>query len=183
MGTLLKLTYQDYKEFPEDGKRYQLLDGDLYMSPAPSFWHQEILLRLAVALRQFVEQGTLGSVAVAPVDVVLDNDNVCQSDILFVAAAHRGIIRDEGVFGAPDLCVEILSPSSRKLDLEAKRSIYARCDVNEYWIADPDARTVTLYCLRHDATTPHAVFHEAQSLASPLLPGFELSIKALFARN
>lgn len=183
MGTLLKLTAEDYLALPEGSPRCQLIDGDIIMSPAPRPWHQNLLLRLAKAIDNHVDEKGLGRIYVAPVDVILENDNVYQPDIFYISAARVAIIREEGIFGAPDLCAEILSTSSRKYDLTVKRATYARCGVLEYWIVDPDAKTVSVYRLQDDATQPFAIFTEAGTLVSPLLPGFEFSVTELFKKD
>lgn len=183
MGTMLKMTAEEYLAMPYDGKLYQLIEGELVMSPSPNFWHQEFLTRLLTEMRVFTQKKKLGQTIVAPLDVKLDEANVYQPDIAFVSNSRKSIIRDSGLFGATDLCVEVLSPSNRKYDLNAKRATYARCGVLEYWIVDPDAKTVSVYRLQDDATQPVAVFTEAGTLVSPLLPGFEFSVAALFARG
>ena len=182
MGTALKLTAQDYLSLPEDGHRYQLIEGELYMSPSPTFWHQEFLGRLYVALRMFALHQNLGTVCMAPLDVHLDDENVFQPDVIYIAKNRENIIRDKGIFGAPDLCVEVLSPSSQKHDTLTKRAIYARNGVREYWIVDPDSKTVTVYQLAIDATKPFAELTEADTLASVELSGFAFALVELFKR-
>jgi len=183
MGTMLKMTADEYLAMPYDGKLYQLIEGELVMSPSPNFWHQEFLVRLVVALRNFTETKKSGLIIMSPLDVRLDQANVYQPDFAFISNARKSIIQNSGIVGAPDLCAEVLSTSNRQYDLTVKRAIYARSGVLEYWIVDPDAKTVSVYRLQDDATQPFAVFTEAVTLVSPLLPGFELSVGALFARG
>lgn len=183
MGSTLKLTVEDYLALPEGGPPCQLIEGEIFMSPAPRPWHQDLLFRVAKAIDNHVSDQALGRVYVAPVDVILDNENAYQPDILYISKARANIVRDDGIFGAPELCAEILSPSNRQFDLTAKRAVYARCGVLEYWIVDPDAKTVSVYSLQSDAAQPVAVFTDAGILASPLLPGFQLSVGALFKKD
>jgi Uma2 family endonuclease len=183
MGTMLKLTAEDYLALPEGSPRCQLIEGDIIMSPSPRPWHQMVLLRLVKALDNHVSDVAAGQVFISPVDVILDIGNVYQPDILYISKGRKSILREDGIFGAPDICVEILSPSNRQFDLTAKRNVYARSGVVEYWIVDPDAKTVSVYRLQDDATQPVAIFTEAGTLVSPLLPGFEYSVTELFKKD
>ena len=131
-----RFTYEDYLLLPED-KRYEILDGDLYVVAAPDIRHQRTARRLLVALTLHVEETGLGEVFFAPCDVILSSDNVFQPDILFVRKDRLGMVSDLNLEGPPDLAIEILSPGTRTKDLEVKRRIYARYGVREYWIADP----------------------------------------------
>ena len=179
--TALQFTYSDYRSLPENGKRYQLVDGDLLMmAPAPSYRHQAILRNLEYPLLQFVERNRLGTVLFAPLDVVLSDTDVVQPELLFLSTAHRDRIVTEGVRGAPDLVVEILSPSTRELDLTVKRKLYARYEIPEYWIVDPDAQTIAVYRLAEDPEKPLRTYQAGQSLQSPLLPGLMIPLNDVF---
>jgi Uma2 family endonuclease len=140
----VKRTYEDYCRAPDD-KRYELLNGELMMVPAPNIKHQSILLTLGSELRQFVQEHEFGEVFVAPVDVVLSDTDVVQPDVLFISRAREDRITDENVQGAPDLVIEILSPSTAGRDLEDKHELYGRHGVLEYWIIDPVAETVAVH--------------------------------------
>ena len=129
----LAFTYIDYVNAPED-RRYELLDGDLVMVPAPKRSHQNALLDLAVDLELLMRRTGMGQVFAAPFDVVLTNTDVVQPDIIFVSTERAHIITEDNVQGAPDLVVEILSPSTANRDRTFKRSLYARHGVKEYWI-------------------------------------------------
>lgn len=179
-GVQVRFTYGDYRLLPENGKRYQLIDGDLRMTPSPTSWHQSVSGRLQFLLTQFLEQRGLGKVFDAPLDVILSDTDVVQPDLLFISTAHRDRIAPEGIQGAPDLVVEILSPSSRDLDLTVKRKLYARHGTIEYWIVDPDARAIALYRLQEAPDRPAATFHAGQTLQSPLLPGLNLVVDDVF---
>ena len=181
MRTQIRFDYEAYRALPETGPRYQLVDGDLIMSPAPTFWHQELAARLFMELRLFVEQGSLGKVLFSPLDVILSDEDVFQPDLVFISAARKRIIVPEGVRGVPDLCVEILSPSNRSLDVKTKRLMYARCGLPELWLVDPDAHSVRVFLLRDDPHRAAAVHRAKDTLTSRLLPGFALKLDKVFA--
>ena len=136
----VKITYDEYCALPETGPHYQLIEGELLMSPAPTFYHQDLAGRLFGSLFPFVSQHRLGKVLFAPLDVILDDENVLQPDLVFIAVAQSRIIVPEGLRGAPALCVEILSPSSSKLHTGIKRRLYARFGVEEYWLISPEEK-------------------------------------------
>src|SRR6266498_4123278 len=133
----LRFTYEDYLLLPED-RRYEIIDGDLFMTPAPGTPHQRIVGNLYLRLRQHVDDSGLGEVLCAPCDVVLSPTDVVQPDILFVAAARLSIIGEKYISEAPDLVVEVLSPSTAERDQDLKMKLYARFAVREFWIADPE---------------------------------------------
>lgn len=177
----IKYTYADYRALPETGPRCQLLDGELVMSPAPSLRHQDIVARLLAALLAFVTPRRLGKVYVSPVDVILSNSNVPQPDVVYVSNSRAGILAKEGVRGAPDLCVEVLSPSTAPQDRGPKKVLYARYGVTEYWIVDPEAATIEIYRLEQDPEAPERTLGSTDTLTTALLPGFSLSLRELFA--
>ena len=179
-GTALKFTYQDYRALPAGGPRFQLLDGDLIVSPSPSLRHQRILRRLLRALSDHVESGGLGEVLCAPLDVVLSKFDTPQPDLLFVAADHLHRLAPEGVQGPPDLIVEILS-SDRNVDLNVKRKLYTKSGVIEYWIVDPDDNRVDIYRLQDRPDRPSATFRAGDFLESPTFPGFRIPLDAILA--
>ena len=137
-----KYTYADYAATPDD-ERWELIDGELYrMAAGASTKHQLVTLELAALLRENVRRRTLGWIFIAPYDVILSDTNTVEPDILFVSAARRSIITERACEGAPDLVVEVLSPSNSRRDLEVKRELYARFGVPEYLIVDPYQETV-----------------------------------------
>jgi Uma2 family endonuclease len=177
-------TYDDYRTLPEDmSRRYELLDGDLYMVPAPTTKHQLISSNLHAILREHARRHQLGAVFYAPVDVILgqgDAREVAQPDIVFIAEGRRGIIQLHGIAGPPDLVVEILSPGTQERDRGYKRTMYARHGVGEYWIVDPESRTVEVYAgapERYDLAARHEV---AGILISALFPGLEIPLREVF---
>lgn len=176
-----KFTYEDYLLLPE-GKRYELIEGELLVTPAPTARHQRTLLRLAVRLSTHVEAAGLGQVLPAPTDVILSNENVIQPDLLFVVRQRQGIINlDGGVHGAPDLVVEILSPSTAGRDQVFKRKLYGKYGVREYWVIDPVSAGVEVLTLGANGLETWRVFPAGTALVSPLLPDFSLAVDALFA--
>lgn len=179
-GTEL-LTVEDYRATPE-GKRYQLVEGDLHMAPAPSFYHGEIALNIATIIKNFLAQNPLGKVAAAPSDVYLSEHNVVQPDVYFIARQNLGIIAADGVHGAPDLVIEVLSPSNALLDKRAKRSVYARAGVKELWLVDPILLQIQRYDFSRDPAKPVQFIEETESLTTPLLPGLTISAADVFRR-
>jgi Uma2 family endonuclease len=145
------LTYQDYAALPDDGRRYQVLDGELCVTPSPGTRHQEIVTGLGTLLHAHVRSGGLGKVFVAPLDVILSDApaeaSIVQPDIVFVATDRLGRLSARGVEGAPTLVVEVLSPSGTHLDRRRKRDLYARHGVPYYWIVDGEARAIEMYGL------------------------------------
>ena len=134
-----KLTYEDYLQFPEDESRHEIIDGDHYVSAAPFVPHQRILKRLMVQLYRKFEETGLGEVLPAPVAVVLSRTDVVEPDLVVVPDEHASMIRRERIEGAPDLVVEILSPSTAYRDRGLKLDLYRKSGVGEYWIVDPGA--------------------------------------------
>ena len=174
------LTVEHYRMLPETGPRYQLVNGDLYMSPAPNRYHQVISRNLEFILLQYLEKQPLGELYHAPFDVYLSDVDVFQPDIIIVLNHNRGTLTAAGAEGAPDFVVEILSPKTRKLDLEQKRRVYAREGVTELWIIDPDPQTVTVYRFAEDAEHPVMVKRATETLGSPLLPGLAVDLNRVF---
>jgi Uma2 family endonuclease len=175
-----QFTYEDYKLLPED-RRHEIVEGELLVTPAPGTRHQRILVRLILKLAAFVEAGSLGTVLPAPTDVVLANESVVQPDLLFVTRERLGIIDPAAVHGAPDLVVEVLSPSTASRDQVVKRKLYARYGVREYWIVDPVASSIEVLVKCQAGLGTGRVFSAGSLLTSPLLPGLSLSVDDVFA--
>lgn len=133
----VRLTYEDYCALPEDGRRYEILAGDLYMSPSPMTAHQVVVGNLFGILRAHVRAAKLGRVFVAPYDVVLGRHDVVEPDLIYVSKANESIITGSNIQGTPDLLIEVLSDSTRDRDLRDKRNLYARSGVAHYWLVDP----------------------------------------------
>ena len=159
-----KLDYDDYLRLPDDGKRYEILDGELYVTPAPSPLHQRVSKRLQRKLEDYFEARGLGEVFNAPIDMILGRHDVAQPDILVVTNA--GQISGRGIEGAPLLVVEVLSPSTRRYDREVKMRRYAALAIPHYWIVDPESRWIACYRLEGDAYR-QILTAEGNTLLSP----------------
>lgn len=175
----IKFTYQDYLWLPED-KRWEVLGGDLAMVPAPSWSHQTILKRLFRILDEHVTARGLGEVMFAPLDVVLSEEDVVQPDLLYIARDRLAIVTHRGVEGPPDLVVEVLSEGTRERDRVIKRKLYAKYGVQEYWLVDPDAKTVEVLRLGESGYETEQVYPRTSTLRSPLLQDLALLLEALF---
>ena len=171
----VKLTYEDYKNTPED-ERYELLDGELVMSEAPRIVHQRSNVKLVSRMERFVDEGDLGEVFHAPTDVFLSDTAVVQPDLLFVSKERAHIITEQNIQGAPDLVVEILSPSTANRDWTVKRELYARHGVKELWIVDPDAKILWTMLLRDGDFRDMGVYGEGQTVTSTMLQGFTVDM-------
>jgi Uma2 family endonuclease len=178
MRTDIKLTVEDYMALPDGGPRYQLIEGDFVLSPAPNIRHQRLLLKVASLLQRFAASENIGEAFCAPVDVFLADINVVQPDVLYVSRERKDIVHSDGIHGPPDLCIEILS-TQRDLDFKTKRHVYAKHGVIEYWIVDPDADSIHL--LRLQESVPDALFRAPATLTTAILPGLVLDLKDLFA--
>jgi len=176
----VRFTYNDYLLLPED-KRYEILDGDLYMVAAPNTIHQSVSFNLEVAFFHHIRDKGLGRVFHAPYDVILSEENVVQPDILFVRKERAGIIGEMNVRGVPDLVIEILSAGTRSKDLEVKRKIYARFGVPEYWIVDPETATAEVLVWSELGYVTVGVYGKSDRLSSPLLPDLNLPLSQVFA--
>ena len=184
MGTtqpVAKLTYEDYRTTPAD-ERYELLDGDLIMVPAPNLAHQKVQRRLGQRLSQFIDDRALGEFFFAPCDVVLADTDVVQPDLLFVSRDREHLLRGgDNVRGAPDLVVEILSPATAERDRGCKRVLYERHGVAEYWLVDPAEGTVSIHRQRGGALTLTRTFGRGETLRSPLLAGLNIDLDDVFS--
>ncbi len=163
------LTYEDYAVLPNDGRRYEVHDGELSVTPAPGLRHQEIIGNLYVVLRHHVDVAALGAVFLSPVDVILSTTTVVQPDLVYIDAARRSVATERAVEGPPTLVVEIISPSSRTIDRTIKFQLYARHRVPFYWIVDPDARSIEAY---ERAETGYVLARRAEGTDRVSLPPF-----------
>ncbi|MCB9727469.1 MAG: Uma2 family endonuclease [Deltaproteobacteria bacterium] len=176
----LRLTVQDYLELPDDGRRYELLDGEIVTTPAAVPRHQRIVGRLYRALVSQLDGRAGGETLIAPIDVVLDTGTVVQPDVLWIARERLSIIGEKCIEGPPDLVVEVLSPSTRRRDVLTKSTLYARFGVRMYWIADPDLDRLERYRLEDD-TYVHLGTEQAPNAVEPAeLPGLRLDLAHVF---
>ena len=174
------LTVAHYRSVPEGGPRYQLINGDLIVAPAPNRLHQKVSRNLQYQISHYLEGNPIGELYDAPFDVQLSNIDVFQPDLVYVSRAHASILTAQGMNGAPDLVIEILSPSTAEHDLGAKREIYARTGVSELWIVDPVIRRLQRYLLQKDPERPSETYSEQAKVSTPLWPGLEIDLDRAF---
>ena len=175
----LRFTYEDYSLLPED-RRYEVVDGQLFVTPAPTPFHQVVLGRLWRLLVDFVEARRLGTVLLAPCDVVLSKFDVLQPDILFVSSERRSIIGEKYVGPAPDLVVEVLSPSTAERDRTAKAKRYATFGVREMWLVDSEAWTIEVLLNVGEGLRREALYGKREIVRSVILPGLEFPTAPVF---
>lgn len=178
----VKFNYDDYLDFPNDGKRHEIIDGEHYVTPSPSTRHQGIALRLATLLQNFLDKNKAGRLFIAPCDVVLSEVDVVQPDLVFVPAGRLSIVTPENIRGVPELVIEIVSETSRKTDEIIKRKLYERHGVSEYWVIDPVVETAKVYRLQEKGYLRAAELsrESGDTLFTPLLPELKISLAELF---
>jgi Uma2 family endonuclease len=147
MSTRVVLTYRDYEALPADGRRYELHDGELFVTAAPGLPHQRLVGELFVLLRAHVRARGLGEVFVSPVDCILSDTTVVQPDVVYLESVRSSLAGTRGIEGVPTLAIEIVSPSTARIDRGTKLQLYARHRIPYYWIVDPEARSIEAYSL------------------------------------
>jgi Uma2 family endonuclease len=174
-------TYKDYVALPDDGHRYEIVDGVLYMAPSPNKEHQNAVLEIASYLRTHIKLTGLGQVFIAPFDVELNHRTVVQPEVVVVLNPNLEIITESRIIGAPDLVVEVSLPGTVGYDRAKKQSAYVRAGVPEYWIADPWSRTVEVLTLEAGAYRSLGVFEGKAVLPSQIVPDFLVHVEQFFA--
>jgi Uma2 family endonuclease len=171
-------TYEDYARLPDDGRRYEVIDGRLHVSPAPRTKHQLVSFELAFALYTYIKANNLGRVLEAPIDLILPGlTSPVQPDILFIAQERLPIIQEKFIEGVPDLIIEVLSPGNQAHDRHLKYALYEEAGVKEYWIVDPDNCLVDVYTLYDDNQyMPFGHFERGGVIQSSLLPNLRLPL-------
>jgi len=139
------VTYDEYVALPDDGNRYEVIEGELCLVPAPNRKHQEVLFNLAFELRKFITRNKLGHVYISPFDVKLSDINVVQPDVIYVSNGRLKILTEAGASGAPDLAIEVLSASTRRRDEVIKLRLYEKFGVEEYWIIDMSQASIRIH--------------------------------------
>lgn len=177
------LTFDDLATLPDDGNRYEIIGGQLIVSPSPTMWHQEISFELAGAISAYLKQSGAGKGYLAPADVHLSSHDVVQPDILVVLREHLDIVQKRGIFGAPDLVVEILSPSTLTNDFLRKSKLYERFGVKEYWIVNPESQIVSVQTLDGDRFVIAGEYGRDDTLRSTVLDGFALALLGIFPKQ
>ena len=175
----IRLTYEDFCLLPNDGKRYEIIEGELFVTPSPNFLHQIVVTDLTYYLSAYLKAHPLGRVIVAPFDVVFSQFDVVEPDILYVSKARASVLTRKNVQGSPDLVVEVLSQSTAKIDRTTKLKLYARSGVEEYWIIDPEGPSAEIYRREKGSLELGVKLGVKDSLISPLFPGFNLPLLKL----
>jgi Uma2 family endonuclease len=171
-------TYEDYRRLPDDGFIYEIIEGELYMSPAPQTRHQRCKGNIFAAFWNYTMEHDVGMVLDAPYDVLLPGlATPVQPDVIFVVKEHLDIIKEERIEGIPDIIVEVLSPWNWNVDRGKKFKTYAKAGVREYWIVDPKMRTIELFVLRHGAYELIGKYGVGETVRSEVLPGFEVKVE------
>lgn len=173
-------SYEDYVKLPDDRNRYEIINGELIMTPAPKIIHQSVSGVIDFELRSFLKNKNLGKVFTAPTDVVLSKTNVVQPDILFIGSENKNIISEDNIQGAPDLIIEIISLATAYYDLIEKKEIYEKFEVQEYWIVDPKKQRVEIYILQQGKYKLHQSGEKAATVHSKLLEDFKIDLKEVF---
>ena len=180
----IKLTYDDFLLFPDDGKRHELIDGEHYVTPSPNTKHQAVSGNIHFVIRSWLEQHPLGRIFYAPFDIVFTRFDVVEPDLLYISndRAHQ-ILTEKHVTGAPDIVIEIGSPSTRQRDETIKRRLYETSGVDEYWIVDPEIDTIRIFRREGERfAKPVELTREAgDSLTTPLLAGLSIPLERVFA--
>ena len=181
-GSQRRLTYADFRRFPNDGQRHELINGEHVVTPSPILRHQELSVRLVRALGNFLEANPIAWLFHAPFDCVFSFFDVVEPDLLVVTTEQREILTKRSVRGAPALVVEIVSEDSSARDKRSKRALYERVGVREYWIVDPDNDCISVYRLEKPGRFrfPETLTAQAGRLKTPLLPGFALDLVKFF---
>jgi Uma2 family endonuclease len=175
-------TVDDYRAMPGGPPYYQLLDGELIMSPSPNRYHQHVAGNVFRIVDAFVQRHSLGVVYFAPMDVYLSELDVVQPDVLFVSNANRLLLADDGIHGGPDLVVEVISPSNGQLEKRRKRPLYARSGVKEEWLIDPHLEQIHRYDFAADPAKPVRIVDSDESFETPLFAGLTISATDVFKR-
>jgi Uma2 family endonuclease len=186
-GSRVKLTYDDFLLFPDDGKRHELIEGEHYVTPSPSARHQTIVGRLFLVIGNWLEAHPVGRLFLAPFDVVFSHYDIVEPDLLYMSNRRAAdILTEKHVAGVPELVVEIVSPGTRKRDETLKRRLYKRTGVTEYWTVDPERNAVRVHRRAVPGATTFNSPIELSSepgdvLTTPLLPGLDIPLTRIFA--
>lgn len=171
-------TYEEYCRLDDD-QRLEIIEGSLLMAPAPDTWHQDWSRKLFRIIDRHLTRHQLGELYYAPIDVVLDPENIVQPDLVYVSAAKAGIVQRRAVFGTPELLIELVSPSSVRRDRYDKKELYARFGVEEYWIGDPANASLEVLTLRTGRYELHCAAEEAGRVTSLVLPQLEFELNEI----
>ena len=179
----VKLTYDDFVLFPDDGKRHELIDGEHYVTPSPNTRHQQVSGKLHLLIGSWLETHPIGRIFYAPYDVVFSDFDVVEPDLVYLSNERAAeVLTPLHARGVPELVIEILSKSTRKRDETIKRRLYERTGVTEYWVVDPVIDVVRVHRRVHDRfATPIEFAREAGDvLTTLLLPGLDMPLERIF---
>ncbi len=174
-------TYDDYAALPDDGQRYEIVNGVLLMAPAPTPEHQSIAVRIAYYLFPHIDLAGIGKLFTAPIDVELGLNDVFQPDLVVVLNEHLNRVAAKRIIGAPDLVIEVASPGTATYDRLTKYEEYAQAGITEYWIVKPTTRTVEVLVLKDEDYRSLGVFRGQQTLPSRIVPNLPVRVEQLFA--
>ncbi len=177
-----KYTYEDYSKLPE-GATYQLINGELVMSPSPTTFHQIIVNNISTLLTNHVRKNKLGRILPSPIDVYFNEYETFQPDIVFISQERKEIIKEKRIEGSPDLVIEILSESNAYYDLKHKKNIYEKYGVKEYWIVDPMEKSVEVYESKGKTFTLIDRQKDKGKIKSKVFEGLKIDAKDVFKRD
>jgi Uma2 family endonuclease len=182
MVTALKLTIDQLEALPDDDNRYELIDGELLVSKAPGTSHQRSLGRLFYRLTNYLVDNPIGELIFGP-GVVFDDYNAVIPDIVYVSSERQHIVTERGLIDAPDLAIEVVSPGEKnsERDRQLKRLLYSRRGVREYWVVDPQLKSIEVYRLHENVLVLEATLRGSDVLTSALLPGFSCPVSEILA--
>jgi Uma2 family endonuclease len=175
-----RFTYRELQLMPDDGVRRELIDGDVFVTPAPVPWHQTVSRRLQLALMNALEETGLAEVYNAPVDIIFNPTNVVEPDLVIIGAEKAHIVTARAIEGIPDIVVEILSPGTAERDRYWKRQLYERFGVPEYWIVSPDPAFIEAFALTPQGYIERARNDRAGTLVCPLFPSLAVPLERVF---
>jgi len=174
-----RMAYADYFKI-NDGNRYELLDGELIMVPAPNTDHQDISRNILFLMWDYVKKNRSGKVFNAPIDVVFDDHHVFQPDLIFIRTENLNIIKKNAIHGVPDITVEIISPSSVFYDTVEKKEIYRKFGVKEYWLVFPEEHAIEIFTLEGEEYSEYLKIHKKGFIKSNVISGLNIDINEIF---
>ena len=177
-----KYTYEDYLKLPE-GAPYQLINGELVMSPSPTTYHQIIANNISTLLTQYVRKNKFGTILFSPIDVYFEKHETYQPDIIFVSKERKEIIGEKKIEGAPDLVIEILSESNAYYDLKHKKNIYEKYGVKEYWIIDPMDKSIEVFEGKAKKFTLIDQKKDKGKIKSKIFSGLKIDTEDIFKKD
>ncbi len=177
---IVPYTYEDYATLPSDGRRWELIEGDFEVNPAPSPRHQTVSRRLQFELMKVLEESGIALVFNAPLDLILSDNDVVQPDLAILSSGRAHLVTERGIEGPPEIVVEIVSPNSRLLDRRVKKALYARFAVAEYWLVDPIGGHIELHRLGKAEYTLEQRFDRASTLETPSFPEVRVDLARVF---